>query len=63
LVFALPTGFHAAAASLQDGPIAIYDVTDDPGIQYPEEARAGGIFSILAVQIQVHEAIIGCLRV
>lgn len=51
------------AASLKHGPIAIYDVTDDPRIQYPEEAKAEGIFSILSVPIHVHGDVIGCLRV
>ena len=35
--------------SLQDGPVAIYDVTDDPRIQYAEEAKEEGIASILYV--------------
>ena len=51
------------AASLKEGPIAIYDVADDPRIQYPEEAKAEGIFSILSVPIQVHGNVIGCMRV
>jgi GAF domain-containing protein len=49
--------------SLVDGPIAIYDVTDDPRIQYPEEARKEGIASILAVPIEAGGRIIGALRV
>lgn len=49
--------------SLQAEPVAIYDVTDDPRIQYPEEARAEGISSILAVPIVVHGKVIGTLRV
>jgi signal transduction protein with GAF and PtsI domain len=51
------------AASLQEGPIAIYDVTDDPRIQYPKEAEEEGISSILSVPIHVHGSVIGCLRV
>ena len=34
---------RSIANSLKDGPVAIYDVTDDPRIQYPEEARREGI--------------------
>jgi GAF domain-containing protein len=57
------SAMKSIAESLQEGPIAIYDVTDDPRIQYPEEAKAEGIFSILSVPIQIHGTIIGCLRV
>ncbi len=51
------------AASLEDGPVAIYDVTDDPRIQYPEEAQKEGIASILSVPIMAGGRIIGALRV
>ncbi len=45
------------------GPIAIYDVQDDPRIQYPEEAKKEGISSFLGVPIVAHGKIIGALRV
>ncbi len=51
------------ADSLKEGPVAIYDVADDPRIQYPEEAQKEGIASILAVPINVHGNVIGALRV
>jgi len=54
---------RSIANSLKDGPVAIYDVTDDPRIQYPEEARREGISSILSVPIVVHEEPLGALRV
>jgi len=54
---------HSIAESLRDGPVAIYDVTDDPRIQYPEEAKKEGISSILSVPIIVHKKPIGALRV
>jgi GAF domain-containing protein len=54
---------RSIASSLKDGPVAIYDVTDDPRIQYPEEAKREGIFSILSVPIIVRENPIGALRV
>ncbi len=57
------SAIQSISASLQEGPVAIYDVTDDPRIQYPEEAKQEGIFSVLSVPIQVHGSIIGCLRV
>jgi len=49
--------------SLKDGPVAINDVTDDPRIQYPEEAKKEGISSILSVPIVLREKPIGVLRV
>ena len=57
------SAMQSISASLREGPVAIYDVTDDPRIQYPEEAKREGIFSILSVPIQIHGSIIGCLRV
>ena len=44
-------------------PIAIYDVTDDPRIEYPQEAKKEGISSLLGVPIISHNKIIGALRV
>jgi len=44
-------------------PIAIYDVMDDPRIQYPEEAKKEGISSLLGVPIISHNEIIGALRI
>ncbi|MCG8634752.1 MAG: GAF domain-containing protein [Desulfobacterales bacterium] len=44
-------------------PIAIYDVQDDPRIEYPEEAKKEGISSLLGVPIISHNKIIGALRV
>jgi GAF domain-containing protein len=51
------------ADSLKDGPVAIYDVTDDPRIQYPEEASREGIASILAVPIMARGNPIGAVRI
>jgi signal transduction protein with GAF and PtsI domain len=44
-------------------PIAIYDVMDDPRIEYPKEAKKEGIASLLGVPIISHDKIIGALRV
>ncbi len=44
-------------------PIAIYDVMDDPRIEYPQEAKKEGISSLLGVPIISHDKIIGALRV
>ncbi len=57
------SALQSIAGALKDGPVAIYEVSDDPRIQYPEAAREEGISSILSVPIQVHGAVIGCLRV
>ena len=43
--------------------MAIYDVNDDPRLQYPEAAIKEGIASILAVPIIFGDRLIGSLRV
>jgi signal transduction protein with GAF and PtsI domain len=57
------SALQSIAATFKEGPIAIYDVADDPRIQYPEAAKKEGIASILSVPINVHGRIIGALRV
>jgi len=57
------SSLRSITESLKEGPVAIYDVTDDPRLQYPEEARKEGIASILSVPIKVHGRVIGALRV
>jgi signal transduction protein with GAF and PtsI domain len=57
------SSLSSIAQSLEDGPVAIYDVTDDPRIQYPREAKKEGIVSILSVPIVAGGEIIGALRV
>ncbi len=39
-------------------PIAIYDVSDDPRIEYPDAAKEEGISSLLGVPIISHNKII-----
>jgi GAF domain-containing protein len=53
---------RSIADSLEDGPIAVYDVSDDPRIQYPEEARKEGVASILSVPIMIGDEAIGAIR-
>ncbi|MCK5099510.1 MAG: GAF domain-containing protein, partial [Desulfobacteraceae bacterium] len=43
-------------------PVAIFDVMDDPRIEYPNEAKKEGISSLLGVPIISHDKIIGALR-
>jgi GAF domain-containing protein len=58
------SALESIASSLKDGqPVAIYDVTDDPRIQYPEQASKEGICSILAVPIIIGEKLFGSLRI
>jgi len=57
------SALRSIAQSLEDGPVAIYDVTDDPRIQYPDEARKEGIASILSVPIVVGGNLMGAVRV
>jgi GAF domain-containing protein len=57
------SALHSIADSLNDGPVAVYDVGDDPRIQYPEAAEKEGIVSILSVPIMVGDDAIGAIRV
>ena len=58
------SSIHSIASSLKDGkPEAVFDVSDDPRIQYPEAAVKEGIASILSVPIIIGEKTTGCMRV
>jgi GAF domain-containing protein len=57
------SALRSIADSLEDGPLAVYDVSDDPRIQYPEHARKEGIASILSVPIMIADKAIGAIRV
>jgi GAF domain-containing protein len=57
------SALRSIAQSLEEGPVAIYDVMDDPRIQYPNEARKEGIASLLSVPIVVGSNLIGAMRV
>jgi len=58
------SALRSIASALQDGqPVAIFDVADDPRVQYPEAAVKEGIASILSVPIIIGEKIVGCMRV
>lgn len=55
---------HSIASSLRDAkPVAIFDVSDDPRVQYPEAAVKEGISSILSVPIVIGNRTTGCMRV
>lgn len=57
------SALRSIADSLNDGPVAVYDVSDDPRIQYPTAAKKEGIASILSVPIMVGDEVIGAVRV
>ena len=58
------SSLQSIASALQDRqPVAIFDVCDDPRIQYPEAAINEGISSILAVPIIIGRNLIGSLRI
>ena len=57
------SAIRSIAQSLNEGPVAIYDVADDPRIQYPKEAAKEGIASILSVPIVAGGKTIGAMRV
>ena len=57
------SALRSIAQSLEDGPIAIYDVLDDPRIQYPDAAKKEGIASILSVPIVAAGKVSGALRI
>jgi signal transduction protein with GAF and PtsI domain len=59
-----PIHFMQTISEAKDAvPIAIYDVMDDPRIEYPGEAQKEGIASLLGVPIISHNKIIGALRI
>jgi signal transduction protein with GAF and PtsI domain len=50
------------AEALSGRPVAIYDVTSDPRLQYPEAAREEGIASMVAVPMISKGKVIGVMR-
>jgi predicted Fe-Mo cluster-binding NifX family protein len=58
------SAIKSIASSIQDRqPVAIFDVKDDPRIQYAEAAEKEGIASMLSTPIIIGEQLTGCLRV
>lgn len=59
-----PIHFMQSIREAKDAvPIAIYDIMDDPRIEYPQAASKEGIASLLGVPIISHDKIIGALRI
>lgn len=53
---------QSIADSLSEGPVVIYDVEDDPRLQYPEEAVKEGIQSIVSIPMYLKGKALGVLR-
>ena len=49
--------------SLENGPLTIHNVAEDPRIQYPAEAVKEGIVSILSVPVKMHGRVEGIIRI
>ncbi len=49
--------------TLEGQSALIFDTLKDPRLEYPDEAKKGGIASILSVPISVKDQIIGVLRI
>lgn len=48
------SSIHSIASSVKEGkPVAIFDISDDPRIQYPESAMKENISSILSVPMVI----------
>lgn len=50
------------ADALSGRPVAIYDAANDPRMQYPEEAKAEGIASLVAIPMVHKGKVIGVMR-
>ncbi|MCA1988003.1 MAG: GAF domain-containing protein [Desulfarculus sp.] len=53
---------RSIAAALSEGPVVIYNVEDDPRLQYPEEAKREGIRSLVSVPLILRGKPLGVLR-
>lgn len=53
---------RSISEALSGRPVAIYDATTDPRIQYPAEAKEEGIATLVAIPILVKGKVIGVMR-
>ncbi len=51
------------SGSLKGKTVLIYNIANDPRVQYPEEAEKEGIASILSIPVSLKGKIIGVLRI
>ncbi|MCF8034976.1 MAG: GAF domain-containing protein [Desulfarculaceae bacterium] len=54
---------RSIAASISEGPVAIFNVSDDPRLQYPSEAAEEGIASLLSTPLVLRGKPMGVLRI
>jgi signal transduction protein with GAF and PtsI domain len=58
-----PVGLDKSIADALSGrPVAIFDVTADPRMQYPQEAKEEGIASLVAIPMVYKGKVIGVMR-
>ena len=53
---------QSIADAMEGKTISIYNVTEDPRAQYPKEAQAEGIASIISVPLRIKGRVIGVMR-
>ncbi len=53
---------RSIAEALSGRPVAIFDATSDPRLQYPEEAKAEGIATMLVIPMVSKGKVIGAMR-
>jgi signal transduction protein with GAF and PtsI domain len=53
---------RSISEALSGRPVAIYDATTDPRIQYPQEAKEEGIATLVAIPILVKGKVMGAMR-
>ena len=53
---------QSVADAMEGKTISIYNVTQDPRAQYPKEAQAEGISSIISVPLRIKGRVIGVMR-
>jgi signal transduction protein with GAF and PtsI domain len=53
---------RSISEALSGRPVAIYDVTSDPRIQYPQEAKEEGIATLVAIPMLSKGKVIGVMR-
>ncbi|HBZ55709.1 MAG TPA: GAF domain-containing protein [Syntrophobacteraceae bacterium] len=53
---------RSIAEAMQGKTVSIYNVPEDPRTQYPEQARAEGVASMVSVPLAIKGRVIGVLR-
>jgi len=53
---------QSVADAMEGKTISVYNVIEDPGTQYPKEAREEGIASIISLPLRIKGGVIGVMR-